>query len=115
MRVIKSTLEPIIETWDDPGDYPSGAGGGPLPSHKYIAACDGEVVIELDADDVRQALDESFGMPDPETEPSITVKKWATPTLTLVDGKLHITLTVEECEDNANEDCRDYDDRDEDE
>lgn len=24
------------ETWDDPGDYPSGAGGGPLASRRYI-------------------------------------------------------------------------------
>jgi hypothetical protein len=24
-----------IEIWDDPGDYPSGAGSGPLPSYNY--------------------------------------------------------------------------------
>ena len=28
MRVVSETLEPYIETWDDPGDYPSGAGSG---------------------------------------------------------------------------------------
>ena len=25
-----------VETWDDPGDYPSNAGSGPLPSCQYV-------------------------------------------------------------------------------
>lgn len=28
-------LETTWDTWDDPGDYPSNAGGGPLPSYDY--------------------------------------------------------------------------------
>lgn len=28
-------LEWAWDTWDDPGDYPSGAGGGPLRSYRY--------------------------------------------------------------------------------
>ncbi len=47
MKVLKDTLEILVETWDDPGDYPSGAGAGPLPSYDYIAGVEGELVVEL--------------------------------------------------------------------
>lgn len=33
-----------IEHWDDPGDYPSGAGGGPLSSYQYIDSIDGGTI-----------------------------------------------------------------------
>ena len=49
MRIVKDTLEVLVETWDDPGDYPSNAGAGPLPSYKYVAGMEGELVIELSA------------------------------------------------------------------
>lgn len=31
-----NTLTFDVERWDDPGDYPSGAGSGPLPSYDYV-------------------------------------------------------------------------------
>ena len=37
----------MIERWSDPGDYPSNAGSGPLPSYDYLDGVDGEVRIEL--------------------------------------------------------------------
>lgn len=49
MKIIENTLKPIIERWDDPGDYPSNAGSGPLPSHDYVAEVTGHVVIEIDS------------------------------------------------------------------
>lgn len=47
MKVIKNTLTKIMDRWDDPGEYPSGAGGGPLPSHDYVAEVAGEVEVEM--------------------------------------------------------------------
>ena len=42
---IDNRLKIMVETWDDPGDYPSGAGAGPLASYRYIAGSEGEVRI----------------------------------------------------------------------
>ncbi len=49
MNITTDTIEPLVETWDDPGDYPSNAGGGPLPSYDYLAGLEGELIIELTA------------------------------------------------------------------
>ncbi len=72
MNIISNTLEPVIETWDDPGDYPSGAGGAPLRSYDYVADVSGEIVLELDSEDF------TFGMEaiDPELPYGIKVKSW---------------------------------------
>jgi len=43
--VEKNTVDCYMDTWDDPGDYPSGAGGFPLPSYNY-GVCEGEVVVK---------------------------------------------------------------------
>ena len=73
MKVISDTLKPYLETWDDPGDYPSGAGSGPLPSYDYVAEVEGEVTIELEDEDLFSILNEGF---DPELPHKINVKKW---------------------------------------
>lgn len=52
MQLIRNTLEIEKETWDDPGDYPSAAGSGPMPSHDFVAAVDGEVVYSLEPQEV---------------------------------------------------------------
>ena len=46
MIILENNLSVEIETWDDPGDYPSAAGSGPLPSTSE-AVLDGDVVIEI--------------------------------------------------------------------
>lgn len=51
---IKDNLKPLIETWDDPGDYPNALAAGPLPSHKYVEGIEGELVIELVADEYQE-------------------------------------------------------------
>ncbi len=50
MDVIKNTLESFIGTFDDPGDYPSGAGAGPMPSYQYVEAINGHLIITIDRD-----------------------------------------------------------------
>lgn len=52
MKIISDTLQPVFETWDDPGDYPSNAGGGPLPSYQYLDGVDGEIRLELNQDEL---------------------------------------------------------------
>lgn len=55
MNVIENTLTLGYETWDDPGDYPSGAGGAALPSYEYPVV-DGHITIVLGADGRRLLL-----------------------------------------------------------
>lgn len=57
MKIVNDTLEVLVETWDDPGDYPSGAGSGPLPSYDYLAGMEGELVYELSHKEYKEYLD----------------------------------------------------------
>jgi len=115
MKIIKDTLEPIIETWDDPGDYPSGAGGGPLPSYKYIDGCEGELVIELAPAEILQMIDDQEGLDGClDTSHRIRVKKWIVKKMEIVNGNLQVAFNVDECEGEVEEDDpREYE-RDED-
>lgn len=54
MKIIDNTLETYIDTWDDPGDYPSGAGGGPWPSEDFFSGVEGELAVELTNEEVTQ-------------------------------------------------------------
>ena len=47
MKNINNTLKTVIGTWEDPGDYPSGAGSGPLPNQQFVEYVDGTVEVEL--------------------------------------------------------------------
>ena len=72
MKIISDTLEPVIDSWDDPGDYPSGAGSGPLPSYDYVAEVAGEIVLELESSDFTDGFPEiEYDLPH-----GIKVKKW---------------------------------------
>jgi hypothetical protein len=99
MKVVLDSLEPIVETWDDPGDYPSNAGSGPLPSYQYVAGCDGQIVLEFEPEDFLTIVgEETCGCVEVETHPRIHSIKWETPTLEMKDGKLHVILQVKDCE-----------------
>lgn len=83
MKIIKSDFEVIIETWDDPGDYPSNAGQFPLPSYDYVGYVEGECVIELDANELKEleeiGLDHADHIRDAaidEVPSGISVCKW---------------------------------------
>jgi len=95
MKIIIDTLEPIIETWDDPGDYPSNAGQCSLPSYKYIAGCDGAIVVELEPSDLIEFANEQIEV---DTNPSLHSIKWAEPQVAIVDGRVRLTYTIDECE-----------------
>ncbi len=47
MKILDNNLDTCIETWEDPGDYPSGAGGGPLPSYPFVADISGTVTVSV--------------------------------------------------------------------
>lgn len=51
MKTTKNTLEISVDTWSDPGDYPNALAASPLPSYDYVDGIDGELVVELEADD----------------------------------------------------------------
>jgi len=52
MKTLNDTLEVVMESWSDPGDYPSGAGSGPLPSYQYLESVDGEIRLEVNPDEL---------------------------------------------------------------
>lgn len=78
MKVIKDTLECIVERWDDPGDYPSNAGSCPLPSELFVGDVTGILVVEVTGADILAACTGNWdeGEIETETDPEIIVKKW---------------------------------------
>jgi hypothetical protein len=116
MKILSNTLKPVIERWSDPGDYPSGAGSGPLPSYDYVEYIDGQVVIELgeveignmegdlSITSVRDYFSDNAGQIDHDVS-GLTVKVWE---VFRVEGTT-VTLQVEEFECDAPEpDYPDY-------
>jgi hypothetical protein len=57
MKVLQNSLKLEIDTWDDPGDYPSNAGSGPLPSYDFVVCVDGQLLIELEPEDLSDMID----------------------------------------------------------
>jgi hypothetical protein len=91
MKILSDTLKPVIERWDDPGDYPSNAGQGPLPSYDFVAGIEGEIVLELESGDFIDGFEEvEYDLPH-----GIKVKKW---NVMAKDSKtpVQLMLTVEE-------------------
>lgn len=52
MRVLDNILEIVTGVWEDPGEYPSAAGFGPLPSRLFVEEITGEVTAELEPGDL---------------------------------------------------------------
>ena len=65
MKVLENTLKVKLERWDDPGDYPSNAGAGPLPSEDFVEDIEGHVLLKIDSGD---DLDEFMGQVDEVVE-----------------------------------------------
>jgi len=87
MLVLSDTIVPVVEIWSDPGDYPSGAGSGPLSSYDYLAGLNGEVRIELKPDELI-ALEEA--------KEAGELKEWVDQLdIALPDGILSATWEVE--------------------
>lgn len=58
MKILKNTLKISVDEWSDGGDYPNALASGPLPSYKYIDQVEGEVVIELDPEELESYLED---------------------------------------------------------
>lgn len=52
MEILKNAFDVEFDTWSDPGDYPNGIASAPLPSYDYVAAVEGELLLEIDASDL---------------------------------------------------------------
>jgi hypothetical protein len=119
MKILSNTLSIEIEKWSDPGDYPSGAGGGPLPSYDFVSDINGEIVFELEKIDIdymeeseyhsiQEYLDDNPG----ELEhgiPGLTVSEWTVEKI----QENKITVYVQEFEmDDPGPPEDYYDDRD---
>ena len=113
MKLLKNTLEVLMDRWDDPGDYPSNAGSGPLPSKDFLAGMEGEVQLELTADEIdsyRKCVDDFIGELDIKLPDGILSAEW---THTL-QGNI-LTLEADDVEgdpDYCKDDGPDYDPHD---
>ena len=48
MRIIRNSLKAVWDRWEDPGDYPSGAGAGLLPKGPWqLTGLDGSLGVQL--------------------------------------------------------------------
>jgi len=97
MKVIKNTLELVMERWDDPGDYPNGLAGGPLPSKDFVSRFEGSITVRLDEEEMGEAVE--FYVADRTEDidhnlPDVRVRSWAIERIR--DNQ--VTLYVEEFE-----------------
>ena len=97
MKVIKNTLDTVIERWDDPGDYPNGLAGGPLPSKNFVSGIEGSITVQLDEEEMGEAVelymeDRTDGID--HDLPDIRVRSWA---IERIKGN-RVTFYVEEFE-----------------
>lgn len=56
MKIVSDTLEPLVETWSDPGDYPNAVAQSPLPSYDYLAGVEGELKLELTDEEMTELV-----------------------------------------------------------
>ena len=56
MKILTDTLEAIIGTWDDPGNYPNGLGIQPMPSYDYVEDIERELVLTLTGKEVDEFI-----------------------------------------------------------
>jgi hypothetical protein len=110
MKIVKDTLSVLVEEWSDPGVYPSNAGGYALPSYKYLAGMEGELVLELTAEDVvmfRETVrDECLNewvyscVEYKKNHPEVSSMTWEVESEVEENGGLIVTLIVPEVEAN---------------
>ena len=107
MRILKDSLEVLVEEWSDPGDYPSAAGSGPLPSYKYLAGMEGVLVLELTPEELvvfhLTVRDESFEawvheIVDYKLPSGLVSATWELESESVVNGVSTLTLCVTEVE-----------------
>lgn len=72
-EVVNNTVEYDIGWWDDPGDYPCGAGGSPLPGYAYLDGVSGTVVFRATFEEG----DLSFLISEMPTQDTVSEWTWA--------------------------------------
>jgi hypothetical protein len=60
MRVIENTMVVEIDTWEDPGVYPSNAGGYAMRSYNFVDG-HGHIVVELEENDSLSDFEDQVG------------------------------------------------------
>jgi hypothetical protein len=61
MKILKNTLKGEYDRWTDPGEYPNGCAAGPLPDGPLqLVGISGEVVVELDKDEISEIFKEGI-------------------------------------------------------
>ena len=107
MKVLKNSLEAVWDRWEDPGDYPSNAGAGPLPPGPWqLTGVDGSLVIELTPKEMIACLHQGFAeaMGDEITLPNgVAMVAWHIDGLTVTgeedeNRRFQLVLSCEECE-----------------
>jgi hypothetical protein len=115
VKTIKDELKLELDIWDDPGDYPSGAGSGPLPSYTFVAGVSGKIVVELEDEDtvelpITLATVQAYVDDNPEEVEhgvsGLTVAKWV---VEKVDGK-RVELSVSDADGAFEAECPSDDD-----
>ena len=82
MKVTKNHFELHLDQWEDPGSYPNGVAGGPLPSYSFVEDIEGEMVVELEGNNdyfAALATDEDwqrFAKEKASIPSTITITKW---------------------------------------
>ena len=105
-------LEVQTGRWDDPGDYPSAMGAGPLPSRIISEGMDGAFIIVLDAGESPPAWDELEEIAREQSAHGHLVEEWEAEAETLPDGRARIILSPlrwddDECDEIARQAERD--------
>ena len=79
MKLLANTLKLHISTWDDPGDYPSGAGSCPLLTGRVVVHLEQSDIDSMEGDLSRASV-ESYLADNarsvPHEEPGLVVKSW---------------------------------------
>ena len=106
MKVMHDSLNVVVERWDDPGDYPSNAGSGPLPSYDCLVGVDGTIIVELDFDEYKELWD--MGTDDWATQNiklpyNVTPLTWHLDNFTMLKKPLfaRVELSVVEIDPNS--------------
>jgi hypothetical protein len=84
-----------VERWGDPGDYPSGAGGGPLASYDYIVAPESVTVVVPCTEEAADLLGETWRHQVCEDDVELDLSCKISKVLPVRDGQIAVQVCVE--------------------
>ena len=82
MKILENEFRVEFDRWEDPGVYPSGAGGYPLPSYDYVCDVPGHILIEIEPGDLDPDVDaeeqyQEMAAENADIPSGIRVTEWA--------------------------------------